>query len=187
MTVAARRLVPGLMVLLVLGACARNASPPPAPTGLDGQRIMLLPVRAADPEVLNDEILYWLTDRAPTTEWLPPDELQRAVDRAAGWRVRLSALPRQIADPGRSPYVADPTYTELRRLGAVMDAMLVLMPIAVGEVAESNGQVLELTAALVDIRGGQVLWVATVRGEPGDGAARTAAVAEALARALFPS
>jgi hypothetical protein len=177
------------LITVALAACARNGAPPPAPMGLDGQRIMLMPVRAGDPVALNDELLFWLADRAPTTEWIAPDVLQLAVDRAGGSRVRLSALPRHISDPGRSPYLADPTYGELRRLGAIVDAMLVLMPVAVRVVPDGAGQFLELTAALVDIRGGQVLWVATVQGEPGDGSARAAeaAGAEALARALFPS
>jgi hypothetical protein len=47
---------------------------------------------------------------------------------------------------------------------------------------------MELTVALVDIRGGDVLWMRTVRGEAADGTAHGAAtaVAEALARTLFP-
>lgn len=182
-------LAPLAFLSLTLAGCARNAAPPPAPVGLEGQRIMLLPVRAGDPAALNDELVYWLADRAPTIEWITPDELQAIVDRAGGWRVRLSALPRVISDPGRSPYVADPTYGELRRLGAIADAMLAVMPVAVRPVPDSESLVLEITVALVDVRGGQVLWVATVRGEPSDGSAGAAAtsVAGALARALFPS
>jgi hypothetical protein len=178
-----------LAVALLAGACARPQPVPPPPRALDGERIMLLPTRAGSPAALDAELAYWLGERAPAVEWILPAELQGMVDRQPGWRVRLIALPREIADPGRSPYVPDPAYGELRRLGAVADALLALMPVTVREASSPEGAVLELTAAVVDVRVGQVLWLGTVRsgvvgGAAGDG---IAAVAEALARALFPS
>jgi hypothetical protein len=188
--VLVKRIIPMLAVALTLLAagCARPQPLPPAPRALDGQRIMLLPARAGSPASLDAELAFWLGDRAPAVEWILPAELQQMVDRQPGWRVRLIALPRDIADPGRSPYVPDPTYGEIRRLGAVADALLALMPVAVRETAGPEGAVLELTAAVVDVRVGQVLWLGTVRsgaigGAAGDG---IASAAEALAQALFP-
>jgi hypothetical protein len=183
------RLVLVTLTALLAGACGRQPPTPPTPPSLEGQRVMLLPVRVGEPEALNAELGYWLTERAPATEWVLPDELQRALDRAPAWRVRLSTLPRDITQsPGRGPQLVDPTYGALRRLGAVVDATLALMPVTARQVGDPGAPVLELTAAVVDIRGGRVLWVLAVHApvDPAAPHAAPAAVAEALARALFP-
>jgi hypothetical protein len=182
-------LVMWVMVLAPFAACTRPVPSAPGPPGLEGQRVMLLPVRVGDPAELDTELAHRLPARGPTVEWLLPDELQTVMDRAPAWRVRLSAMPRNIAQPrSREPYLVDPTYGDLRRLGAIVDSHLAILPVAVRQVEVDGAPVLELTAALVDIRGGRVLWMATVRGgaspeSPGDAAA---AVAEALAGMLFP-
>lgn len=185
------------LLLLALSACGRAGPTTPTPLTLDGQRVMLLPVRAVDPAALNAELAFWLVDRAPATDWLLAEELQRTVDRAPAWRVRLDALPRTIAGlRTSSPYLEDPAYGQLRQLGAVVDATLALMPVSVRQVGgqlgaplgDGTAHALELTIALVDVRGGQVLWLGTVRGEApaGEERALATAVAEALARAMFP-
>jgi hypothetical protein len=182
-------LATALVLALALSGCGRGVLSEPAPPALDGHRVMLLPVRIGDPPALDAELAFWLPDRSPAVDWVLPAELQRAVDRAPGWRVRLDALPREIVDARRrSPYLVDPTYSEVRRLGAVTDATLALMPVAVRDAADGAPGELELTVALVDIRGGQVLWIRSVRGRSADGSAHgaAAAVAEALARTLFP-
>jgi hypothetical protein len=172
-----------------LSACGRAKPAPPTPLSLDGQRVMLLPVRSVDPPALDAELAFWLADRAPATDWVAAEELQRAVDRAAGWRVRLDALPRSIAGLGTSsPYLEDPAYGQIRQLGAVVDATLALLPVSVRQVSEGPAHALELTIALVDIRGGQLLWLGTVRGEArvGEERALPTLVAETLARTMFP-
>jgi hypothetical protein len=184
-----RPIVWTLAVALAAAGCGRGVLPEPAPPLLEGHRIMLLPVRAADPPALNAELSFWLPERSPGVDWVLPDELQRTVDRAPALRVRLDALPRDVVDAGRrSPYIVDPAYGELRRIGAVTDATLALMPMAVRELGAAPSTELELSVALVDIRGGQVVWIRTVRGRSADGSAHgaVAAVAEALARTLFP-
>lgn len=182
----------GVMAVTVAGlaACGRPApQQPPAPPMLDGQRVMLLPVRAGDPPELDVELARWLTERSPTIEWLLPDELQAVMDRAPAWRVRLDAMPRNVAQPrSREPYLVDPTYGDLRRLGAIVDVHLAILPVTVRRIESEGSIALELTAALVDIRGGRVLWMATARGEAPSGSPEVAVagVAEALARTLFP-
>lgn len=178
------------LLLLALPACARSGPAAPAPVNLDGQRVMLLPVRLVDPAPLNAELAFWLGDRSPATDWILPDELQRAVDRAPAWRVRLDALPRAIAGlRTSSPHLEDPAYGELRRLAALVDATLALMPVSTRQVVDGGAPALELTVALVDVRGGQVLWLQTVRGDDasGEGRGLSTAAAEALARVMFPS
>jgi hypothetical protein len=161
----------------------------PAPA-LDGHRIMLLPVRVTDPPALDAELAARLPERSAAVEWVLPQELQRAMDRAPALRVRLDAMPREIVDGGRrGPHLVDPAYGTVRLLGAVVDATLALVPVAVRQPDATSPNELELTVALVDIRGGQVLWIRSVKGLSGDGSQQgaAAAVAEALARTLIPA
>lgn len=162
--------------------------PAPPPPDLAGARIMLLPVRAPAPARLDPELAFWLTDRAPATDWVLPAELQAAADRAPAWRLRLDALQRPVADLGAGDRrVRDPLYGALRQLGAVVDAHHALVPLSVTELDDSAGVALALRAALVDIHGGRVVWLHTVRGERNPSrAAAVASVAERLARALVP-
>jgi hypothetical protein len=180
-----------MALALLATACARGPAPVPGPPSLDGHRVMILPVRAGDPPELDAELSALLPEWGPATDWIPAEELQRMLDRAPAWRVRLNAMPRHIADAGgRAPRILDPAYGDLRRLGAIADALVALMPVAVREVplADGEGVALELDVALVEVRGGRVAWLRTVRGEAADGsrAGAAAAVAEALARTLFP-
>jgi hypothetical protein len=179
-----------LVAVGLLGACSGRGepdAPAPAPS-LAGARVMLLPARAQAPEQLDSELAFWLVDATPETEWVLPAELQAAVDRAPAWRLRLDALPRAVVDVGGGDRrVRDPLYGALRKLGAVVDADLAVIPLSAAELSDSTGVQLALAAALVDIRGGRVLWLETVRGErnPERGAA-VASVAETLARLLVP-
>lgn len=180
--------VAALLLIACGGARMGEPGPPPPAPALEGVRVMLLPARAGDPEQLDRELEFWLTDRAPATDWVLPAELQAAADRAPGWRLRLDALPRRVEEVHRGELrVRDPLYGNLRRLGAVVDANYAFMPVAWVEAPDTAGVAGVLTAALVDVRGGRVLWMHTVRGEPSAGrdAAVTSAAA-ALARSLLP-
>jgi hypothetical protein len=185
----------GLMLLLALtlsacggrGGDGEPAAPPPAPD-LRGVRVMLLPVQAPAPERLDAELAFWLEDRAPSTDWVLPVELQAAVDRAPAWRLRLDGLPRPIGDLGGGERVVrDPLYGALRQLGAVVDSDYALVPVSTGLRTDSTGLELAMAMAVVDIRGGRVLWLHTVRsgGNP-DRRAAVASVAELVARSLLP-
>lgn len=161
--------------------------PPPAPD-LRGVRVMLLPVQVPAPEALDAELAFWLVDRSPATDWVLPAELQAAVDRAPAWRLRLHTIPRRIGDLGGGDQVVrDPLYGALRQLGAVVDSDYAVVPMAVVERMDSVGLELAVAMAVVDIRGGRVLWLHTVRsgGNPDRGSA-VASVAELVARSLIP-
>lgn len=177
----------------LLAACGGGGepgapAPPPAPPALAGMTVMLLPAQVGSPAQLDAELAFWLTDRAVYTEWRLPAELQRTVDRSPAWRVRLDALPRRVVDTGGGDLrVVDPLYGTLRRLGAIEDTHAALVPVSVRRAVVGEEVWLELTAALVDIRAGRVVWLGTVRGsEAGTEDAAVASVAEALARALVP-
>ena len=149
---------------------------------------MLLPVRAPAPGQLDAELAFWLADRTPTIDWVFPAELQSAADRAPAWRLRLDVIQRPIVDVGSGDRrVADPLYGALRQLGAIVDSNYAVVPVAVAEGTDSIGVELGMTVAVVEIRGGRVLWLHTVRGERNpDRAGAVASVAETVARTLVP-
>ncbi len=160
--------------------------PPPPPPDLTGALILLLPSQG-QPQ-LDPELAFWLGEGARRTTWILPDRLQGIVDRSPGWRVRLDALPPGFTEAHGRRRVSGELYDHLRRLGAMLDARLALVPYA-NPVADSTGVMLELTGVLVDVVGGRVVWHGTVRSEPADsGAAPSpASAAQALARALSAS
>lgn len=184
----------GLGLLAACGGAGRGggvetgeASAPPAPN-LMGARVMLVPAQAGEPEMLDAELAFWLTDRGTATDWVLPQALEAAVRRAPGSGLNLDA-PRQVVDVGgRDRRIADPLYGDLRRLGAITDATLALVPLASRETTDSAGVSVELVAALVMVRAGRVIWMHTVAGEPAASLPEAVASAAAeLARTLIPS
>lgn len=177
------------LATLACGGRARDGDPaPPPPLDLSGMRVMLLPAPAPAPGQLDAELAFWLGDGSPTTDWVLPAELQAAVERAPAWRLRLDTVQRGIVDVGAGDRrVLDPLYGALRQLGAVVDSDYALVPMSVAERADSLGVELAVAMAVVDIRGGRVLWLHTARsaGNP-ERAAAVASVAELVARSLLP-
>lgn len=180
------------VILAVLAACGSGRSdgepgPPPPPPDLTGSRVMLIPARPGEPPELDRELEFWLTDRAPGIGWVLPAEIRRAIERtpAAGFNL---AAPRPIVEVRRGDRrVGDPLYGDLRRLGALVGADLALVPLGTRVSADSLGTSVALTAALVAIRGGHVLWLHTVVGGPAaTEATGLASAAETLARTLIP-
>jgi hypothetical protein len=186
-----RALVLGLLaVAIACGGRSAERAPGPAPAAprLAGERVMLLPVQTPGPEQLDAELAYWLRDALPAVDWLMPTELQAAADRAPAWRLRLASLSRPVLDMGGNDRrIIDPLYGALRQLGAVVNADLALVPVSFEERADSSGTRLDLTMAVVDIRGGRVLWLHRTRSPatPG-GTPALASLAEAVARSLVP-
>lgn len=172
--------------LLALTGCASAAPEAPTPVNLTGATVMLLPAQA-ETEGLDPELGFWLRELAPRTDWVLPATLRAAVDRSPAWRVDLDALPPGFAEVGGRQRVRDPLYGHLRRLGAMVDTRLALVPYAT-ETTDTAGAALEITAVLVDVVGGRVVWHGTARGTPAPPGARpsAASAAEALARALVP-
>lgn len=185
--------IAALLALAVLAACggaSRNGdgvSPPPPPPRLMGYRVMLVPAQAGEPEALESELVFWLTDRAPGVEWVLPDELRDAVRRAPGSGLDLDA-PRHVVDMGgRDRRIADPLYGDLRRLGAITDATLAVVPLASRQTTDSAGVALELVTAVVAVRAGRVVWMHTVVGKPASSLQDAVASAAAeVARILIP-
>ena len=176
--------------LLVLACGGKNddggPEPPPLPPDLSGARVMIVPARPGEPAGLDAELTFWLTDRGGATEWIRPQEVEAAVERAPASGFRLEA-PRVLRDMGDGDYrIQDPLYGDLRRLGAILDAGLALVPVGTRERVDSTGAHLELAAALVTVRGGRVVWRHTVSVDAGGEAGGVASAAAALARTLIP-
>ena len=179
-----------LLLLAAVSACGGRAAeteePAPAPN-LAGVRVMILPVQAPAPGQIDAELAFWLADHSPATDWVPPAELERAVRRSPALRLRLDALPRPVAQVGGERRVLDPLYGALRQLGAVVDADYALVPLDTQIATDTAGTTVTLAVALVNIRGGIVVWLHTLAGEPGDDpGAAAASAAEKLARMLAP-
>ncbi len=178
-----------LAVVLLAAACGRKPqgadAPAPSPLDLSGQRIMLIPARAGEPRELDAELLFWLSDRSPGTDWIEPEEIRETAASIPS-RFALDAPRRIIQGKGEAPRLADPLYGDVRRLAAVLDAQLALVPLGTQIARDSSGVIVQLAAALASIHGGRVIWVYTVESGPSESiAAGVAGAAETLARTLI--
>lgn len=193
-------------------ACARpappsaDAQPRPFPD-LGGRTVMVLPVQGAVPtlalpasadpaaapallslemqQALEAELVYWLQQRVPRVRWVAPEAIERSVRNSPSLEVRPRELTVRDFQRARLQSIGDPLYGELRRVGALMDARLALLPIGALWVAErEGGGRVHLVSALIDTFGGDVLWQGVVAGNAGErsDAAVIASAAQALAR-----
>ncbi len=203
---ARQRLLP-LLALVLAGACARHAqpptaaSPPPRPFDLTGVTVMILPAQApaatplASATAFDTELDYWLKDRAPRVRWIPASEVERLAG-SPSLRLDLHALDVRAFGRMRVQRIGDPLFGDVHNLGAMFDARLALLPASLAYVSphDSAGAALpgpghfEVTAALIQTFGGEVVWYAVIPGEAGpiDAPATMASAARALARALTP-
>jgi hypothetical protein len=87
--------------------------------------------------------------------------------------------------------IGDPLFGQLRRLAALADGRLALIPIAVRHRADTPERpgAIEVVATLLDATSGDVFWFGVVEGVPGGGAdpRALASAADALARRLLPA
>jgi hypothetical protein len=188
-----------IAVCTAVAGCARPAPPsadtPPRPfPDLAGRTVMLLPVQGGVPSLaaahggprcaatvlgpeqalaLEAELAYWLPERAPRARWLGPDAVERAVRGSPSLEVRPRELTVRDFQRARLQSIGDPLYGELRRVGALMDARLALLPIGALWVAErEGGGRVHLLLALIDTFGGDVVWQGVVAGTPATAAMR---------------
>lgn len=176
----------GFLFCLLAGsaACSGTAEAPPRPgefqgavPALEGHRVMVLPVQSA-PGVAGPadaELHFALQERGPRIGWVFPAEMREVLERSPGLEVHMDALPVGVFRQAEVQRIGDPLYGELRRLAAVADADVALLPLqvrpaldSVGAVVEDGG--LEVTATLINARNGRVLWFGVVAGEPGPAA-----------------
>lgn len=191
-------LLAALTLALTLSGCARKAavpepgSPQGTPPDLRGSRVMVLPAQsvAGIAGDVDAELAFALRDRGAGVTWIFPPRLQEALNRSPGLGGRIHGLPVGMFATGEVRRVGDPLYGDLRRVAALVDGEVALIPVRAWAWADESagGQVrVRISAALVHVRTGRVPWFGVVEGEPGPAAdaAGLASAADALARALL--
>lgn len=185
--------------LLLVAACGGSRAPAPEAgdsTGrvpnLQGRRVMVLPVQEVRglPAGADAEIAFALQDRAgDRVQWVLPREMREILRRSPGMPIRIEGLPVGVFLQAEVNRVGDPLFGYLRRLAAITDAELALIPVQVRHRPGGEGTepAVEIAAALIQARTGRVYWFGVLEGEPGGaGDPRAlASAADALARALI--
>lgn len=159
-----------VLALLALAACGAAASVGgggAAPLPFAGQRVLVLPTRA-DPDLaplarrLDAELHFALQERDTTATWLPPSTLRESLARSPGFAPDPAALPAdRHLERGDEP-VGEALGSVLRRYAALVGSRLVVAPHLLPFAGEGAGG-LQLRAAVVDARTGNVLWRGGVR------------------------
>ena len=154
---------------------------------------MVLPVQATrgvtgDAEA---ELVYALNERGRGVRWLMPQTLRAQLARNPALDVPLENLPVDSFLQAQVNRIGDPLYGYLRRLAAISNSTIALIPVEVrhrATTAEVPGAV-EVVTALVDVGSGRVAWFGVVQGVAGAGSSpgALASAAGALARLLFPT
>lgn len=188
------------VLALVLGSagCASAPAAPPDPGEqrgglpmLSGQDALLLPVQRPQlpRDAVDRELQFALDGRAGGVEWIGPEELRRLMGRSV-MEIPIDRLPIDMFFQAEVTRVGDPVYGMLRRVAALTDATVALIPLSVVRRPAADGVEagLESMATLLDLRTGRVLWLTTVEaeGDP-DAPATLARLMDNLARALQPA
>ncbi len=150
---------------------------------------MLLPVQEAAGVSgdIDPELAFALQARGPDVHWVLPASLDSALVRSPGLQTRTHGLPVSVFGAAPIERIGDPLYGDLRRLAAVANADVALLPIRASMEQEGTGSAVRLWAALVEVRSGRVLWFGIIQGEPGAvGSERViASAADKLARTVL--
>ena len=152
---------------------------------------MVFPVqiRSGVPEDASPEIDFALRTRTSEVGWIFSDELEAALARAPAVEAMVRGLPVGPFLAAEVQRIGDPLYGQLRRLGAIADSDIALIPVAVRAGAEGVGgiSVVEIVATLLNVRTGQVIWFGVVAGRPGSVAdfGTVASAVEELAATLL--
>lgn len=184
-----------LALALAATACAKQSPAPEpgeaqgTPPDLRGSRVMVLPFQnvvgiGGD---VDAELAFGLQGRGEGVTWILPSRLQEVVDRSPGLNARIRGLPVGMFGSAEVRRVGDPLYGELRRLASLVDGEVVLLPVQAWTRTGEEGEHVRLSAALIHIRSGRVMWFGLVEGDaraPSDPGALASAV-DALARTLL--
>jgi hypothetical protein len=192
------------LALALVAACA-GARPAPTPgtsTGavpdLRGARVMLFPVQTLDGvgAQADAELAFALAQRNAGVDWVLPDAMRRAGTTSPGLDIRLEGLPVGIFMQTEVRRIGDPLFGWLRRMGALVSSDIALVPVlaryragsAAGPDVPAAPSGVEIAAALISVRSGQVLWFGVEQGSSGsvDDPRVLASAAEAMSRRLLP-
>lgn len=194
-----------LLCLTAMLACG-GAKAPPGPgqsmgvvPDLRGRKVMVFPLQAAagfDRMRFEPELNHALAQRASGIEWVLPDDLRGIRERTPGLDMEVDNLPVGVFMQTEVRRIGDPLYGYLRRLGAVADSDIALIPVGGGkgivpppeDDPDFEPSELEVAATLIDTRSGRVLWYGVVEGQGAglDDPATLASAADELARLMAP-
>lgn len=197
-----------LLAALLLAGCAavQPRTQPPAATAatapsLRGASAMVFPVQEGnvpsgdaqlqhwqlDRAALDAEITYWLPQLAGTTKWILPAAIDRVLARSPGLGIDPRALSVGVFQRAQVKHIGDPLFGDLRRLAAVLDAQLAVVPVAAEYLgSEAAGATPTIAAAVINALDGTVIWFGVIAGtEKGVGSqGAVASAAQAFARAF---
>ena len=188
--------VAALAILVSACASGNTQAPEPGssrgtPPDLRGLKVIVLPFQqnAGVPGNPDAELAFGLQSRSPGVEWVLPEEMDGILARSPSVRTRTRGLSVGIFLRTEVDRVGDPLYGELRRMAALVDAEVVLIPIGISPSnAEAEGDpTVAVTAALVVARTGRVAWFGIVEGEalPAGDPRGLASAVDQLARTLL--
>ncbi|MHB1194959.1 MAG: hypothetical protein ACYC6F_18205 [Longimicrobiales bacterium] len=191
-----RHLTKILALALAVSACGRGRAPVPepgasqgTPPDLRGSTVMVLPFQGATGVTgdVDAELAFALRDRGPGVDWVLPTRLQQALDRSPGLNVRIHGLQVGVFSAAEVQRVGDPLFGDLLRLGSLVDAQTALLPVRAWVAPEEGGSRVRISAALVQVRTGRVLWFGLVEGAlaEGEDPAALASAVDALTQKLL--
>lgn len=191
-----RGAVAAAFLTLGLGACHHPVPAPGpgtsqgVPPDLRGSRVMVLPVQQ-NMGVTGDvdaEMAFGLGQRGHGVEWIFPAQMEQALSRSPGLDADTHGLQMGAFEAGEVRRVGDPLYGQLRRLSAIVDGQVALVPVRASMEPDSlGGSAVRLSAALIQVRTGRVLWFGVAQGDagpPGDPRALASTV-DRLARTVL--
>jgi hypothetical protein len=168
------------LALLVLSGCGGRQATTAAPTAGDvrggvpdlrGSRVMVFPVQRTQGVVgdVDPELRFALEGRGRGIGWIFPDELRGALERAPAIDVPLEGLAVSNFLMTEVTRIGDPLYGQLRRMSALVDGQLALIPVQARYGASEPGgaSAVELTMVLLDVPTGRLFWFSVVRGSDG--------------------
>jgi hypothetical protein len=131
---------------------------------------MILPIQQlfgvpGDPDA---ELLYGLRSRGADVTWVPPDDLERALERSPSLQARTRGLAVGQFFAAEVLRVGDPLFGELYRLSALVRAEAVVLPIRAEIVRNPDEEEprVRMTMALIETRSGRVGWFSILEGDP---------------------
>lgn len=159
------------VILAAVAACGGGTSPPPqpgqmrgVPPDLRGRRVLLLPVQhvfgvRGDADA---ELVFTLEDLGRDVLWILEEEVADVLARSPAIDARTRGLPVGHFLLAEVRRVGDPLFGQLRRLATLVDAEVILIPIAASfepnQLVEGSTPRVRLTLALIEPRSGRVIW-----------------------------